>query len=261
MLRLGVITMKNSVKQMLRTPWKTGLFCLMIILSVALVVVGLNLWRSAEMNLKQADAAFVTIGTVQQRKSSMRTEGRWDAGLKDYEYISSPVYGAYIPITVFQLDDIDFIYGPEQRPFYSAHVPDSITYKLANNQLFSPEAVIEFVPVEDCVPSEPVEVDVINILYTHDIQSYEGRRIKFCDHHTEHPNAMERGKTYIAYVHPNFLNTEQHKNLNNKNYENEYMPYRFYTGKADAWEEVYEGFYETADGKRWLNFIDAQKKN
>ena len=248
--------MKNSVKQMLRTPWKTGLFCLLIVLSMALFVVGLNLWRSAATNLQQADAAFVTIGTVQQKESSMRAEERWDAGLKEYVYRDKPVYDTFIPIAALHLDGVDYISGPEQRPFYSAYVPDCITYKLSANEFLSTSAVIEFVPVQDCVPSEPVEVDVVNVLYTNLPAEYEGRRIKLCDHYTEHPKPLQGGKTYIAYGNLRYDNS--HENL--IDYELEFVPLMFYSGQTDGWEEVYDGFYESKAGERWQHLLESLKR-
>jgi len=252
--------MNNSIKQMLRTPLKTTLFFLLIILSAALCVVGLNLWLNASSNLKKADEVFVTIGTVTQKENTMLTETTWDAGLKDYIYTNSPVYDSYIPITALQLDGVEYISGPEQRPFYGGYVSDFIVSEpVSEDETYSSSptiAVIEFVPVNNCIPSEPVEVEVVNVLYgDYDLQ---GRQIKLCDHFTEQPESMESGKTYIAFVNWNLINTDEHENLDE--WEPEYAPYKIYSGQSDLWEEVYEGFYETTEGERWLNFVDAQKR-
>lgn len=251
--------MNNSIKQVLRTPWKTALFLSLITLSVALFVVGLTLFRNASMNLEKADDSFVTIGTVQQKENTMLTEARWDAGLKNYVYSNTPVYDSYIPIITLRLHGVEYISGPEHRPFYGGYVPDLV---VRENDLPSLGAVIEFIPVEECVPSEPVEVEVVNVLYGYDLwgKDLQGQRIKFCDHFTEQPKSMQSGKTYIAFVVIHSTNTDQHQNLDKKQYEREYAPHKIYAGQIDAWEEVNEGFYETTDGERWLSFVKAVKR-
>lgn len=59
--------MKNSLKQIFRTPLKTGLFCIVFICGTILFTVGLNLWLEISDKIKTADEAFVTIGMVSQK--------------------------------------------------------------------------------------------------------------------------------------------------------------------------------------------------
>ena len=51
--------------------------------------------------------------------------------------------------------------------------------------------VAEFEPLEDCVPTQPVQVKVKRILFgnLHDSDTFW-----FCDHYTESPEKMEAGK-------------------------------------------------------------------
>ena len=59
--------MKNSLKQIFRTPVKTGLFCLIFLFGTMLFTAGLNLWIEISEKIKAADETFVTIGTVEQK--------------------------------------------------------------------------------------------------------------------------------------------------------------------------------------------------
>lgn len=237
---------------MLRTPLKTALFFLLIIFSVALFIIGLTILINASTNLKRTSEAFVTIGTVQQKENTMLTEAIWDAGLRKHIYTNSPVYDSYIPIEALQMDGIEYISGPEQRPYYGGYVPDLIVTKVEKLYV---GPVIEFTPIEMGIPSEPIDVEVVNVLYGEDLH---GQKIKFCDHFTENPQLLEVGKTYIAFVIPNFTNTAEHKNLSKTDME--YTPHKIYADQLNTWDEVGKEFYQTIQGKRWLNYVEGQKR-
>lgn len=68
--------MKNSLKQIFRTPLKTGLFCMIFIFGTMLFTVGLEI--SEKINT--ADETFVTIGTVRQKEQSTIMKGQWLSG-------------------------------------------------------------------------------------------------------------------------------------------------------------------------------------
>lgn len=58
--------MKNSLKQLLRTPMKTALFFLLMTAATALLVLGANLWAQTQAKINAAEGLFVTLGTVEQ---------------------------------------------------------------------------------------------------------------------------------------------------------------------------------------------------
>ena len=68
---------RNSFRQILRTPVKTALFLLFIILSSALLALGASLWRISTVNIERYEAAFTTIGTVQQKQTAVETRFSW----------------------------------------------------------------------------------------------------------------------------------------------------------------------------------------
>lgn len=239
---------------MLRTPYKTALFLLLITLSVTLSVVGLALWLNASSNLEKAEEAFVTIGTVQQKENTMLTESIWDGNLESYVYRNTPVYDAYIPLETLLMDGVEYISGPEQRPFYGGYVYDLI---VREEEMISAVAVIEFMPVSDCIPSEPVEVEVVNAFYGNDFSGndLQGQYIQFYDRYTRDPALLESGKTYIASIWFDHYNDGQYENMDM--YETIYAPHTIYSGQSATWEEVNEGFYETAEGEMWFNYVNA----
>ena len=60
---------RTAVKQLLRTPWKTLLFFLLLALSAGLLVVGANLYYSCTAALREA-AIFVLYATAFLSKKS-----------------------------------------------------------------------------------------------------------------------------------------------------------------------------------------------
>ena len=58
--------MKNSLKQLLRTPMKTCLFFLLMTAATALLVLGANLWAQTQAQMDAVEKQFTTLGTVEQ---------------------------------------------------------------------------------------------------------------------------------------------------------------------------------------------------
>ena len=69
---------RNSVKQMLRTPIKAILFLILMTASVILLTMGVNLFFISERIQEQIEATFITMGTVEQRAVSTAKERYWD---------------------------------------------------------------------------------------------------------------------------------------------------------------------------------------
>lgn len=57
---------RTAVKQLLRTPWKTLLFFLLLALSAGLLVVGANLYYSCTAALREVEESYETVGTITQ---------------------------------------------------------------------------------------------------------------------------------------------------------------------------------------------------
>lgn len=237
--------MKNSLRQMFRTPVKTGLFCMIFIFGTMLFTVGLNLWLEISEKIKIADETFVTIGTVRQKEQSTTMDQWWDAGLKDYIYQETNVYGDFLDIEILERLDVEYISGPQKRPYFGACSPDILTGGELSDESMT-ISLVEIRALEDCVPTEPVPVEVVRVLWG--AKSLLGKTIDFCDHRTEQPESLEAGKTYITYIGMNPMNVEKHEGFTNLF---EYTPLRIYENQTHLWYEVTDGFYETEEGMRW----------
>ncbi len=266
--------MKNSLKQIFRTPVKTGLFCLIFLFGTMLFTEGLNLWIEISEKIKAADETFVTIGTVEQKEQSTVMEQWWDAGLQDYIYQETETYGDFLTTGLLEKLDIDFITAPRQRPYFGAYSEGLRTGGELTDESFTgiflaeirvlEDAVSEFaakadapgtdVPESDvpesnvpgvCVPDHPIPVEVTRVLWGSG--SFSGKKIYFCDHRTEQPEPMEAGKTYLTFLSMNPVNADKHEDFEGT----EYMPLRLYENQARLWYEVTEDFYGTEEGIRW----------
>ena len=72
--------MKNSIRQMLRTPFKLLLFFLFLGASAVLLTLGLRLWLETGEKIRQAEETFTTIGMVRQKENLM--EAVWSGRRK-----------------------------------------------------------------------------------------------------------------------------------------------------------------------------------
>ncbi len=250
--------MKNSLKQIFRTPVKTGLFCLIFLFGTMLFTAGLNLWIEISEKIKAADETFVTIGTVEQKEQSTVMEQWWDAGLQDYIYQETETYGDFLTTDLLESLDIDFITAPRQRPYFGAYSEGLRTGGELTDESFTGIFLAEIrVPESNvpgvCVPDHPIPVEVTRVLWGS--ESFSGKKIYFCDHRTEQPEPMEAGKTYLTFLSMNPVNADKHEDFEGT----EYMPLRLYENQARLWYEVTEDFYGTEEGIRWEKIADMLK--
>lgn len=257
---------RNSIRQMLRTPVKTFVFLLLIVCSGALLTVGANLWLRSNRNLKEYEASFFTVGTVEQKPASIRQDMEWDAGRKDYEIYQSLQYDYVYPVSVLQFEGADYIKEPEKRSHYASYAPE---YQLVCSDNADFWVVIaEFSPVEDCIPDESVQVHVTKVL--NGDKNLEDNYIWFCDHTNENPLPLSKDKTYIAQL--GFIGETHGERIGNAIRTLEYAPSPLetsqYTENGGIMEdilkeplgyyEVVPGFYQRPEGKRYLNYADGR---
>lgn len=189
--------MKNSLKQIFRTPIKTGFFCIIFIFGTVLFTAGMNLWLEISEKIQIADETFVTIGMVRQKEQSTRMEGWWDAGLKDYDYWETEVYGDLLPADVLNSLDIDYISGPRQRPYFGAVSPGTMTGGEHTDDFGVSSFLVEIRALEDCVPDGPVPVEVVRVLWG--TGSLLGKTIDFCDHRTAGASGSRKNIYHIYH--------------------------------------------------------------
>ncbi|MGE5494963.1 MAG: hypothetical protein ACM3S4_06665 [Burkholderiales bacterium] len=252
----------SSIKQLMRTPVKTLFFFVLLILTVTFLMLGFSLWSTANENMRRLESSFVTIGTVEQKATSMETWGLWDAELKEYIYSTSPRQGDPVPISVLDFPGANYIRRPEKRPYYCAY--DSsynvVTDILTAGTLEDYFLIAEIQPKKDCETGDPVLVTITKVLMGR--QMLVGHEIMFCNHNEEKTYKLYAGKKYIVGL-------SLYKS--HKGYEEylEYTPWgvqisqRSKDGKRIEsaidtqipWDEVTDGFYDTPKGKAWLEFI------
>ena len=268
-----MMEIRNSMRQMLRTPVKTVLFLLLIVLSVCLLSLGVNLRIENKESINEFEAGFTTIGTVRQIANTVENTAWWDSAIKENYNWGLPRYDAILPLSILDFDGADYIHRPEKRPFYAAYMPGFVIGAEAEyeaqriNQMerlwFK---VIEVQPLEDCVPTQPVRVKVSRVLFG---DMYDADEIWFCDHSEKDPPPMLAGKTYVMMVgtyplsmHPEFGETM----------ESEYIPGGWMesyqvdkdgrkipgvTGTGRHWLEVTESNYDTQNGRYCLALAEG----
>ena len=256
--------LKNSLKQMGRTKARTIVFLLLTVLTVTFLSLGVNLWRTCNDNMEKYEKVFTTVGVVNQKENSVELKQSWNSARKEYTYWDEPIYDYILPISLLDFKGAGYIIKPEQRPYYGAYSP-GIKIRSAKDEEdveSKPSGIVEIVPYEDCIPSDPVRVKVKRVLYgTSDL---EGSDIWFCDEFNDNPGLMEKGKTYVTFI-------EQIPNEHKDSYMKisyEFIPHDFTVstqrsknGKtvveedvpSEKWGEVTDNFYETEEGKKWGN--------
>ncbi|MDO5541150.1 MAG: hypothetical protein Q4F83_13970 [Eubacteriales bacterium] len=261
---------KNSMRQMLRTPIKSFLFFLLLSAAVFLLALGGCLGAMTVENQKRFDRIFVTIGTVQQKPQYTQEEKIWDAEDQDYTAYNRPVYGDRIDESALDIEGVNYISGPENRPYYISVHDSYMLYdrETAGTGGGSSWAIVEVQPLEDCIPNEPVKLKIIRTLYSYfPVNSGE---IYFCDHNNENPEKLFADKTYIMSLQLNCLRHGMFTDSpgpyesipciapdsSQKDENGDKIPCDL-SGKYI--EEVTEGFYETEAGKAWLELVKAYK--
>lgn len=253
------MVLSNSVRQMLRTPVKTVLFFLLITLSTAFLSIGVNLLLVSQRSLAAYERSFNTIGTVRQKPNMLREISSWDAARKEYTYYNGAVYDRLIPLSVLDFEGAPYVHPPQKRPFYGAYHEsyDMGHFYQANDMDWM---ILELSPLKDCIPSEPVNLEVKRILYGA-LSPYE-KNVLFCDFSNDSPKPLYAGKTYIMSVQtmglPSFPGYEDRvfdsvfipcagpeSTQHDKTGARISDPYAY---GSEEWEEVTPGYYETPRG-------------
>ena len=250
---------------MLRTPVITVAFLLVIMSSGMLLTMGANLWLKSRQNLKAYEENFLTIGTVEQKPDSMRMEKVWNAERKDYEIEQSPQYSVIYPVSILQFEGANYINQPEKRSYYASYAPE---YRLiSDDNLDIWVLIVEFSPVEDCIPDESIKIHVNQVL--NGDENLEGAELWFCDHTNENPSMLFHDKNYVAHI--ALCGYAHGSHMEEGLWDAEYAPIPLVTSQYDengnlledsieepqAYYEVVSDFYLTREGKRYFNYARA----
>lgn len=265
--------MRNSLKQMMRTPVRTALFLILTVFAALLMTLGAGIWLKGTQTMAQYEDRFMTIGTVRQIQDSFEERFVWNAETKDYDVRKSAQYSDYYTPEDLLFPDAPYLAGPEQRAFYISYQPDYLMLheSLNPNEIGWGFFIAEFTPMEDAVPDESVPIQITKVIGGD--PRLEGVVDYFCDHNNPTPEMLYKDKTYVAmlghqatYIHGKVYeekmqsNSEVHIGLEMVPFplESDLLlpdgslpedPYR----DGQRIFEVTDGFYETDAGRRILN--------
>lgn len=269
--------MKNSLRQMARTPVRTVLFLVLMVVAALLLTLGTCIWLKGNRTMARYEDRFMTIGTVRQVPDSFEQTLQWNAETKDYDVRKYAQYSSYYTPEDMLFKEAEYIAGPEQRAFYISYGPEYLMYGVSLNPsaLSKGSLVAEFSPMEDCIPDETVKIKITKVIGGD--QRMEGVVDNFCDHMNPNPEMLYQDKTYAAilntylYIHGSMYD-ELMKSKNEVHIGLEYIPDSLETGlrlpdgsfPEDPFRggqeifEVTDGFYETDAGRRLLNLAQSE---
>ncbi|MDE5717757.1 MAG: hypothetical protein K2I53_09120, partial [Lachnospiraceae bacterium] len=192
--------MRNSVKQMMRTPVRTVLFLALMVFAALLMTLGGTIRLKGSRTMAQYEDRFMTIGTVRQIPDSFEQTFLWNAETKDYEVKKSAQYSDYYTPDDLLFPGAVYIREPEQRAFYISYQPDYVTtYQSLNpNGIARGALIAEFSPMEDCMPDESVQIQITKVIGGD--PRLEGVVDYFCDHRNPSPEMLYKDKTYVAML-------------------------------------------------------------
>lgn len=273
--------LRNSIRQMLRTPVRTAAFLTLTGISALILSLGANLFYISKKTEDATKNSFTTIGMVNQSPSGVSMEKYWDPETQGYAAYSREQYDTPIPDSVLDIEGIPYIHKPKHQPFYAAYAEDYIvrnTHSEVDESWWgigSDSIIAEMEPFEDCVPDHPVKLHFKKSLYGN-ITERMLNQIWFWDYENPSPEPLKAGKTYIMALYMN-SSLEYNGLLEKRGFEDVsavWTPWIDIQGsqyKADGspvtdekyegvfFSEVTDGFYATPEGKRWLNIIDGFK--
>ena len=253
---------RNSIRQLMRTPRKTILFLLLILAAGMLLTLGGALWILNSRNIKAYEQNFITIGTVEQKATSISQIESWDYLDKEYRIFQRPVYGELIPPTVLDFNGADYIQKPEKRPYYGSYSPE---YKFDKGSYSI--SVVEITPLEDGIPNQPVEVMISRILFSDQVR--EGQTIRICDESLVDPKPLYKGRTYVLGINEMLFQ-------NGNDWVTQYLPTSVIVSRQyypngtlipseltddTLYYEVTEELYKEEIGKRFLEYAKSLKQS
>ena len=269
--------MRNSLKQMMRTPVRTVFFLGLMVFAALLMTLGASIWMKGTQTMAQYEDRFMTIGTVRQIPDSFEQQMIWNAETKDYDVRKRGQYSDYYAPEDLLFPGAEYLAEPEQRAFYISYQPDYLTtYVSMNPNAIGWAAFIaEFSPMEDALLDESVPIQITKVIGGD--PQLEGIVDYLCDHRNPNPGMIYKDKTYVAmlghqatYIHGKVYE-EKMQSKSEVYIGLEMVPYSLESEillpdgsqPEDAYRdgakifEVTDGFYETEAGRRILNLAQT----
>lgn len=272
--------MKNSLKQMMRTPVKTALFLALTVLAALLITLGASVWMKSYTTMAVYEDRFITIGTVRQVPGAFEQTLQWDAEQQSYQLIKKEQFTSYRRAEELDFPGAVYLSGPEVRAYYGSYTPEYVKMWKSTNpdRVRSSFVIVEFSPLEDCVPGESVQIKITKVVGGD--KRLADNVVWFCDHKNPEPEAFYGDKTYVAalcsyrYIHGTALQKAyEEAGMGEPRIDLEYIPYPldseiFYPDGSRAEDafrggreifELKDGFYESDAGRRLLAMTETME--
>ena len=209
--------MKNSLKQILRTPARTALFFLLMTAATLLLVFSVSLWGETDQRIDQVERTFTTIGTVEQPPVLEDIPMTWEGGCFGYNNRTfgttrtEDIWDVRVTLDDLMFEGANYVTEPEFRPYYMVEHPDW-SHTVATDHWFDLRYhIVEFTALEDSdeLGAAWVRVEQVPLKQTNGGSPYpphEGAELFVCQCGGKHyvPNGsvlpLKKGKRYIASV-------------------------------------------------------------
>lgn len=204
--------MKDSLKQLFRTPAKALLFFFLMAVATALIAVGSALYSQSSQRIEEVEGSFTTLAMVKQVPLKTVTT---IAPLNLCGFGGGPswdeIWGDADSIDVLDFEGAEYLTPPENRPYYVADVP-ALNHAMQYDKATS-EQVVQVTALEDSDPKTMSgKVRVEKVIATYDdgfsfsfggVSSVmkEGKVFFFSQCNTRprgiDPIPLQKGKQYI----------------------------------------------------------------
>ena len=281
--------MKNSLKQLFRTPGKTALFFLLMLAVTLLLVFSTRLLSETAQRIDEVERSFTTIGTVKQEPVTSGIPKNWYNICYGLIRAEEELWDQRVSVETLNAPGLNYLTPPEYRPYYLARHED---WGHSSSYFNSPHnSIIEFTALEDSDPYGAAHVRIDRVLLLGkviggELEPKEGLEILVCQcggtrNFTSSLTPIQTGRRYIANVTQMGCGTSYHGLLSSNDFtvhefqvmdapystqctadgervKGEHFPY-----KEDGHpirnriEEITEGFYdEDGRGQDWLRWVD-----
>lgn len=263
--------MKNSLKQLLRTPGKTLLFFFLMALAAFLLVFSASTVLKTTQQIDALETQFSTLGTMEQPLVST-TATKTKPGCYGGVSFSRTSYAAPIPLESLDFPGAGYVEKPENRPYYVANIPE-LTRSDEYRSVFSLYQIAEFTALEDSDEYGKSKVRIEKALYgtdTYHEKLEEGMELSLCQCLSEKVTPMKAGKRYVAslvlnsscslhgkieYMVATAPYTTQHR-TDGTEVESAFFGESGLDSLHREVEEVTAGFWESGRGMAWLEMAE-----
>ncbi len=110
--------MKNSMKQLFRTPVKTALFLLLITAAALLLVFSAGLLSETDQRIDKVENSFTTVARVEQVPALAGITAQWINPCFGLGVQSRDVWDKRVSVENLQFEGANYVTAPEYRPYY-----------------------------------------------------------------------------------------------------------------------------------------------